>query len=202
MDQFFNSRSLGRWLSEDPLGFGGSDVNLFEYVTSNPLRLPDPSGFQALYPRPILPGPYTPPSEGGGRIGMPAPRGGLGFFPTGLTTGYFHPRHPRDPLNMERAFYLFDCWAHHREPKPTAPPPPPPRPVPNGVKRKKCLENAWKTKFACYEGAHWLCAVQAVLPRCEVYTPLSYDNCVVSVYGNVCDAAYDLAVQDCNNSFP
>ena len=36
--------AIGRFLSEDPAGFGGGDVNLYAYVGNNPLRFNDPSG--------------------------------------------------------------------------------------------------------------------------------------------------------------
>jgi RHS repeat-associated protein len=36
--------NLGRFISEDPLGFGGEDVNLFSYVKNNPLFYKDPLG--------------------------------------------------------------------------------------------------------------------------------------------------------------
>jgi RHS repeat-associated protein len=35
---------LGRFLSPDPLGFGGGDVNLYAYVGNNPLNANDPTG--------------------------------------------------------------------------------------------------------------------------------------------------------------
>lgn len=35
---------IGRFLSEDPLGFGGGDVNLYAYVGNNPLLFSDPRG--------------------------------------------------------------------------------------------------------------------------------------------------------------
>ncbi len=35
---------IGRFLSEDPLGFGGGDANLFRYVFNNPVNLVDPNG--------------------------------------------------------------------------------------------------------------------------------------------------------------
>jgi len=34
----------GRFISEDPLDFGGGDLNLFAYVSSNPLKFVDPTG--------------------------------------------------------------------------------------------------------------------------------------------------------------
>lgn len=36
--------NVGRFISEDPLGFGGGDVNLFAYVTNNPVSRIDPFG--------------------------------------------------------------------------------------------------------------------------------------------------------------
>ncbi len=36
--------SLGRWLSKDPIGFGGGTPNLYNYVLSDPVNLIDPSG--------------------------------------------------------------------------------------------------------------------------------------------------------------
>jgi len=39
--------SVGRFISEDPLGFGGGDVNLFAYVQNDPVNRIDPLGLQA-----------------------------------------------------------------------------------------------------------------------------------------------------------
>jgi RHS repeat-associated protein len=36
---------LGRFISEDPIGFAGQDLNHFRYVWNNPLRYSDPTGF-------------------------------------------------------------------------------------------------------------------------------------------------------------
>src|SRR5690606_27440322 len=35
---------LGRFCQPDPIGFGGGDVNIYNYVLSNPLVYTDPSG--------------------------------------------------------------------------------------------------------------------------------------------------------------
>ena len=35
---------LGRFISEDPIGFSGGDVNLFRYVENDPINRVDPSG--------------------------------------------------------------------------------------------------------------------------------------------------------------
>ncbi len=37
---------VGRFISEDPLGFGGGDVNLYAYVQNNPVNKIDPRGLQ------------------------------------------------------------------------------------------------------------------------------------------------------------
>lgn len=40
--------TLGRFISEDPLGFGGQDTNLYRYVANNPINATDPSGLLAI----------------------------------------------------------------------------------------------------------------------------------------------------------
>jgi RHS repeat-associated protein len=39
---------VGRFVSEDPLGFGGGDVNLYAYVMSNPITFIDPEGLSPV----------------------------------------------------------------------------------------------------------------------------------------------------------
>jgi RHS repeat-associated protein len=36
--------NLGRWLSQDPIGFSAGDPNLYRYVGNNVPNLADPSG--------------------------------------------------------------------------------------------------------------------------------------------------------------
>jgi RHS repeat-associated protein len=38
--------NVGRFISEDPLGFGGGDVNLYAYVQNNPVNRIDPFGLK------------------------------------------------------------------------------------------------------------------------------------------------------------
>jgi RHS repeat-associated protein len=51
----------GRFISKDPIGFGGGDVNLFRYVGNDPGNWVDPDGLQAVFPFPVpLPFPIIP----------------------------------------------------------------------------------------------------------------------------------------------
>ncbi|MCX6381003.1 MAG: RHS repeat-associated core domain-containing protein [Armatimonadetes bacterium] len=36
--------NLGKWSSQDPIGFNGRDYNLYRYARNNPVRWSDPSG--------------------------------------------------------------------------------------------------------------------------------------------------------------
>ena len=42
--------TVGRFISEDPLGFGGGDVNLYAYVMGNPITFIDPLGLEVGEP--------------------------------------------------------------------------------------------------------------------------------------------------------
>ncbi|MFN0138457.1 MAG: RHS repeat domain-containing protein [Pyrinomonadaceae bacterium] len=46
----FYDPNLGRFISEDPIGFEGGDVNLYGYVSNNPLNYYDPSGLFPFTP--------------------------------------------------------------------------------------------------------------------------------------------------------
>lgn len=40
--------SVGRFLTEDPIGFGGGDVNLYRFVRNNSVRHTDPTGLRPI----------------------------------------------------------------------------------------------------------------------------------------------------------
>jgi RHS repeat-associated protein len=58
------SPSVGRWMSEDPVGFEAGDANLYRYVGNSPTNYNDPEGFYAWWP-PSKWWPWGPKSEGG-----------------------------------------------------------------------------------------------------------------------------------------
>ncbi|MBI1811848.1 MAG: RHS repeat-associated core domain-containing protein [Nitrospirae bacterium] len=47
--------SRGRFISKDPIGFGGGDVNLYRYVGNNPVNFTDPFGLDRYNPCKDLP---------------------------------------------------------------------------------------------------------------------------------------------------
>jgi len=55
----YDSR-IGRFISKDPISFAGGDVNLYGYVSNNPVNYADPSGLTAAVPAPV-PFPPLPP---------------------------------------------------------------------------------------------------------------------------------------------
>lgn len=42
--------TIGRWISEDPIGFQAADPNLYRYVGNSPTNYTDPSGLQHMSP--------------------------------------------------------------------------------------------------------------------------------------------------------
>jgi RHS repeat-associated protein len=60
----YYSSLLGRFISEDPLGFAGSGANLYAYVFNSPTNLVDPFGLQTVTsPTVTAPYPGTPTAE-------------------------------------------------------------------------------------------------------------------------------------------
>ena len=59
--------TTGRWTTEDPLGFGAGDTNLYRYVHNQPTRYVDPTGFAATLA--IKPGKVT--AENYGKFDWP-----------------------------------------------------------------------------------------------------------------------------------
>jgi RHS repeat-associated protein len=50
---------IGRFIGEDPIGFGGQDPNLYRYVANHSIGLTDPYGLR-LVPPVVQPGPVVP----------------------------------------------------------------------------------------------------------------------------------------------
>jgi RHS repeat-associated protein len=74
----FYDPQIGRFISEDPIGFGGGDINLYGYVRNNPLRFNDPLGLMTPAQKCFLKGAAIGAAAGavlGGAIG-----GGIGVL--------------------------------------------------------------------------------------------------------------------------
>jgi RHS repeat-associated protein len=68
--------SVGRFLSEDPIGFGGQDANLYRYVGNSPIKLADPMGLMPVAAPPKAPPPPAPPPTIPPEVGAAAGRAG------------------------------------------------------------------------------------------------------------------------------
>ena len=76
--------SVGRWISKDPIRFGGQQANLYVYVHNNPTNEIDPSGLFGNYIGYVLSGgsPWAP--IAGALLGLTIPSGG------GFSVGVFN----------------------------------------------------------------------------------------------------------------
>jgi RHS repeat-associated protein len=65
---------VGRWLSQDPIGFGGGDANLYRYVQNDPTNAADPAGTGPMAPNVLIPPllPVFPPPEPVPPLPMPS----------------------------------------------------------------------------------------------------------------------------------
>ncbi len=100
---------MGRFISEDPLGFGGGDVNLYAYVSNDPVNLVDPEGLWSV----TIDGYY---GKGGGIVFGRDPNGtffmsfragygiggGVGYDPNGTSP---------DPCNSDSSFSSIGAFA-------------------------------------------------------------------------------------------
>lgn len=48
-------RSIGRWLTEDPIAFDGGDANLYRYVGNQSINATDPSGLKISIGNKLVP---------------------------------------------------------------------------------------------------------------------------------------------------
>jgi RHS repeat-associated protein len=72
--RYYNPQ-IGRFISEDPLGFGGGDENFYAYVGNNPTNFRDPSGL-IFCPNGWMFCPYVPPPPDPTHICKPGEHGG------------------------------------------------------------------------------------------------------------------------------
>jgi len=104
---------LGRFISEDPIGFAGGSVNLYAYVSNNPVNLIDPYGLSTedeptpdpqpgprRVPYVPAPAPVSTPEQGS------RPRAQTYTGPTlqdiqALREGWRDPYNPPDPIPLD-----------------------------------------------------------------------------------------------------
>jgi RHS repeat-associated protein len=98
--------TMARFISEDPIGIGGGDVNLYAYVWNSPLNWTDPSG---LSPMPPIPPGFD--NEGF------EPRGPDGAVfrpdPTGGETWHPHPDSEEHGQHWDYRKRPYDGWRHY-----------------------------------------------------------------------------------------
>jgi RHS repeat-associated protein len=68
----------GRWISKDPIGFGGVDWSFYRYVMNNPVNSTDPTGLATMYYVPVW---QDTTSHGYFKTSRPGLNGAVGFYP-------------------------------------------------------------------------------------------------------------------------
>lgn len=81
--------AVGRFVSEDPIGFSGGDVNLYAYVHSNPVRWVDPLGLYI--------GQYPPPPPGYDPNSWSSGQWDNGNWFVKSPDNSYYTAHPEDP---------------------------------------------------------------------------------------------------------
>lgn len=144
---------VGRFISEDPIGFAGGDINLYVYVRNQPLIYRDPKG---LYPGGDVLNPGILASLGGlagsagGLLGAaassPAVVAGAGFlggYAIGYYPGQWTANHPSNPV-VNGPLNPFRIWDKLWEPTPYPAAPP----IPITVSGPGCKPGTQAIPFA------------------------------------------------------
>jgi RHS repeat-associated protein len=157
---YYNSRyydpQVGRFISEDTIGFGGGDVNLYRYVGNSPTNYTDPSGELIPTPIPVAAPPALGPLQRVPGLGwlLIAPGGGglLNPFPAGQDDRLFQERVRRGlirPQGTQTTPVLNRPKARPSPaPSPSTSPASPPLPNPDC---KTCATDPELKKYVKYE---------------------------------------------------
>ncbi len=124
-DERWYDPSIGRWMSEDPIGFSGGDANLYRYVGNQPTTFVDASGLQMGEGG--MPFPGYPGVPGGNGYGGPTPgsshAGGYGNR-FGLPDDFWrwYHRQVKQPgdldIDKDVADWWYDDWIDNGRPDP------------------------------------------------------------------------------------
>ncbi|HKO42785.1 MAG TPA: Ig-like domain-containing protein [Pyrinomonadaceae bacterium] len=107
----------GRFLSEDPIGFGGGDINLYVYVHNRPIALVDPFGEQVRADARWRSGEIEdsqPLADAVRRMPRPQPSGctGAGWGPLGAIGDFWGNYHDMRDANTIGGDKFFHCMAN------------------------------------------------------------------------------------------
>jgi len=100
----YYDQTLGRFLSEDPIGFSNDTYNLYNYVSGDPVDFNDPSGNKKIH------GNWCGPNWTGGQVEP--------FIPSNDKDGYY--KDPRDYVDKVCSFHD-KCYAKCRDKHPCSP---------------------------------------------------------------------------------
>jgi len=100
----YYDQTLGRFLSEDPIGFSNDTYNLYNYVSGDPVDFNDPSGNKKIH------GNWCGPNWTGGQVEP--------YIPSNDKDGYY--KDPRDYVDKVCSFHD-KCYAKCRDKHPCSP---------------------------------------------------------------------------------
>jgi RHS repeat-associated protein len=135
----YYSPGLQRFISEDPIEFGGGDANLYSYVLNNPILYTDSSGLngETPNPNPYLPNPDRKPP--GWNPSWPSGEDNRGPYSQDPETGRRYYPHPEDNEHWDH----YDYDNENGNPRRYPPNSVKPRPGQKKPKKGQCDKDPW-----------------------------------------------------------